>query len=271
MTIKVRTKFTFAIFVISLITFLVYLSFLIYEISTSTLKFPEVYFTSKPRNNLIFGYNNIVMLSFIFVELLYVIVTTFLIYRGFSKTQSSIVLGFLIFILAIYMDTFRIFIPFFHVSNSFSKIQLLIGNITLFARILALLSLLMTAILHFDEQTINVNRYCIALIFLSILLATVIPLNTTKILPTFLVAHSYSKTINIISTTLCFLSFVSVLVSNYKNESKQLTSIGFFMVCIGFLLLFYSYSLFFLTITFIFTGFGSAIFLHELHKEYMLK
>ena len=129
----------------------------------------------------------------------------------------------------------------------------------------------MTAILHFDEQTINVNRYCIALIFLSILLATVIPLNTTKILPTFLVAHSYSKTINIISTTLSFLSFVSVLVSNYKNESKQLTSIGFFMVCIGFLLLFYSYSLFFLTITFIFTGFGSAIFLHELHKEYMLK
>ncbi|MCR4742588.1 MAG: hypothetical protein K5866_06955 [Treponema sp.] len=271
MTIKVRTKFTFAIFVISVITFFIYLSFLIYEIATSNLKFPQIYFSNQPKDNLIFGYNYIVILSSVFIELFYVMLTTFMIYRGFIKTQSSIVLGFLIFTLAIYMDTFRIFIPFFHISNSFSRIQLLIGNVTLFARILATLSILMTAILHFDEQTTNVNRYCIVLIFLSMLLATIIPLNTTKILPDFLVAHSYSRTIRITSIALSVLSFLSVLIRNYTKETKQLTSVGFFMVCLGYQLLFYSYSLFFLSIAFLLMGVGSGMFLHELHKEYMWK
>lgn len=271
MTIRSRTKHTFGLFIISSITFITFLLFLIYQYATNSLIIPEVYFKNPPAENLIFGYNPLVISISVFIELLYVIITTFVIYRSFVKTQSSIVTFFLIFLLAVYSDSIRLLVPLFHISHSFSKSLVFIGNITLFSRILAPMAILVTSILSFDEQTLNLNKYCLAAIFSAMFMAYIIPLNTTNILPNFCVSYGYYKTIHITTIILNLLSVISIFISNLKSETKQYTTIGYLLLCLGYSLLFFGYSLATIVMSFILIGAGTVIYLNSLHQEYLWK
>lgn len=270
MTIKSRTNITLALFILSCVTMLLYIGSIIFQVLTNNLSFPEAYFLSTPKSSFVFGYNQKIVLHNVFIELLYVMIVTFIMFRSFAKTQSTIVLFFFLYMFAIYADTFRLLIPIFHISNSYSQTLVAIGEITLFARILAPIALLATSLLHFDEQHQNANKYAIICIFIALMLASLIPLNTTKIRPNFTVYNGFSNAVVYASVIAMIFGALSLIISNAKSEKRQITAIGFGLVCIGTCMLFNCYSLFTTVITYILLGVGTTLYLYNLHKEYLM-
>lgn len=271
MTIKSRTRLNLTFFILSCITFVLFLGLFIYQKITGSVYYPAPYFLKSPHKQLIIGYSPSLILVSIFIELFYVMFTTIMLWRSFIKTQSSIIAFYLFFLFAIYTDTFRIFIPIFHISSSFSKTVLIIGNISLFSRVLAPLAILHIGIMTFEDQPQNVNKYSIMLLFISIFMAVIIPLNSTKILPTFCISHGFSKTLQFATFFINILSIFTVFISNVKTESNQLTTLGFFLICVGYTFLFYCYSVLNVLLGFSFLFAGTTIYLTFLHKEYLWK
>lgn len=270
MTTKSRTNINFTLFILACICFFSYLAIVIFQAITGSLNIPEPYFPKQPSRFFIFGYNPIVVLCGVFIELLYVMIVSFITFRSFAKTQSSIILFFMFYLVAVFMDTFRVLIPLFHIYNSYSQGLMAVGNSTIFAHILSPLSLLVTAILHMNEQHQNSNKYSTILLFSALILAVFIPLNSTKILPNFTVAHGYSKAIFHTSSLFMILAVITLVISNYKSEKNQLTAIGFALFSAGTSFVFYSYSLVLLFIGFTLLGVGTTLYVMNLHNDYLM-
>ena len=71
----------------------------------------------------------------------YVCITTLAILRSFEKTQATELNFFLLFLLACLCNTFRLLFGLFHISGTFSKLLLKLGNCNIFALLLAPLAL----------------------------------------------------------------------------------------------------------------------------------
>ena len=67
----------------------------------------------------------------------------------------------------------------------------------------------------------------------------------------------------------CVVSAISLFYTNRKNEYKQIMTIGFILLCIGYTLLFYCYNIATLVSGMILLGCGTYIYLNEVHKHYL--
>jgi len=270
MTIKTRSNLNLFLLIFSCLFLGLYLAFFLYQAITDNFIFPEVFLKKQRSDNILIGYNPIVVVCCIMIELLYSIIASIVLHRSFAKTQSSIVIFFLFYIFAMFLDTIRIWIPLFHISNSYSQSLILIGNISLFARITAPLALLSTALLHFDEQHQNINKYALILFFISLTLALIIPINTTKILPNFSVSHGYTRTLHISSILLFIASILTLVICNINNDKNQITTIGFCLICCGTEITFKSDRLILFIIANLMLGVGTTLYLTNLHNDYLM-
>ena len=268
MTIRFRNRLTYIFFFTSVALLLLAVFFTCWRFFSSTLILPEVY-KKTFSDNLLFKYSPIFTFAGIFTNMLYVCITTLVIYHSFEKTQAPDIMFFLLFLLACLCDAARILIPLFGLSTSFSNFLLKIGNIHLFARLLAPLALMGNTAMAGDSFKQYVDRNCLILIMLSIFFAEFIPLNTAVILPNYCVSYGYVKGIKLFSACIIILSTISLFISNRKNDYKQYMTLGFVMLSIGYTLLFYCHSLAFFASGTLLLAAGTIIYLGEMHKHYL--
>ena len=124
-------------------------------------------------------------------------------------------------------------------------------------------------VMNTDELKQNTDRNCIILIIISLFFAEVIPLNTAVILPNYSISYGHVKAIRGFAMLTCTVSAVSLFYTNRKNEYKQIMTIGFVLLCIGYTLLFYCYNIATLVSGIILLGSGTYIYLNEVHKHYL--
>ena len=268
MTIRIRNRITLFFFILSISSLMLGAFFTLYQFFSHSLIIPEVY-TKNLSDNFLLRYNPIFVFAGIFIMLAYVSVTSLIIYHSFEKTQAPDIVFFLLFLFACLCDTSRLMVPAFHLSGTFTFFLLKVGNIDLFARLLAPLALMGNTAMSGDDFRQNTDRNCMILIIMSMFFAELIPLNTSVILPNFCLSYGYMKAIRGFAFVTCSASALCLFRSNIKNEYKQIMTLGFILLCVGYSLIFYCYNIASLVSGTILLGGGTYLYLNEVHKHYL--
>lgn len=268
MTIRFRNRMTLIFFIFSIFFLMLGTFFTLYQFFSHGIVLPEVYTTTQ-SSNLFLQYNPFCVFAGIFIILLYVCLTTIIIYHSFEKTQAPDIVFFLLFLAACLCDTTRLAVPTFRLSGTFSLFLLKVGNLQLFARLLAPLALMGTTVMSIDDFKQNTDRNTIILIIIAMFFAEIIPLNTAVILPNFCISYGYVKAIRSFSFLTCIVSAISLFCTNKKNEYKQIMTLGYILLCIGYSIIFYCYNIITLASGTILLGTGTYLYLNEVHKHYL--
>ena len=268
MTIKIRNRFNIIFSIIAIVITSLNVLLFTYQILTKSFIGPEVYIAD-PSPVFLFKYNPLFVVIGIFLLDIYVIVTSILVHRNFEKTQSTEIVFFLIFLISCLFDTMRILVPLLRISNTYSRLLMQVAYVTLFARVLAPLSILGITVLSDDEARQNVDRNCIFIIITALFFAKLIPFNTGVINANFCVAYGYSKILRYSSFFICIASISALIISNKRNEYGQVTTIGLILFVIGYSAMFFCYNLFLLILGPLLLCIGTFIYLKSLHKQFM--
>lgn len=268
MTIKTRNRLTLTLFFVALVFMFLYTGFFCYQFFTDNLQIPEVYLKGIPKNFLL-TYNPICVFSALFINCIFICASTLFIYRSFEKTQATEITFFLLFLLACFLDTSRFIIPLCKLSGSFSKFFIEVGNIHIFARILAPLSLFGNAVLSSQEFRLNSDRNVIIILVTSLFFAYFIPLNTSVILPNFSVSYGYVRLLRFFSFVICIINFITLFMTNMKSEYSQKSTVGYVFLSFGYSIMFSCYNIAGLISGPILFVVGTIIYLRETHNHYL--
>jgi len=268
MTIRFRNRLTLILFFVALLFLIGDAGIFCYEIIDKSFRIPEVYLKGVPTSPIL-TYNPVCVLIAIFIMLLYVCIITYVIYRSFEKTQATDISFFLIFLLACLMDTSRLLVPLFRVSGTFSKFLIAIGNLNIFARLLAPLALFGNTVLSTEDYKPNTDRNCIFILVAALFFAVFIPTNTGVILPNFSISYGYVHLIRSFSLLITILCIITLFFTNKKNEYSQLMTLGFCLLTVGYSIMFYCYNIIGIIAGPIFLGAGTTIYLKETHNKYL--
>lgn len=269
MTIKTRNRLTLGFLIFCSVIFIGELCFFLLQLLQGKLQIPQQLLDLQTKRFFLFQYKFSYVILSIFLQNLYVFFSTFFILRAFEKTQTTEIFYFSMFLLACLCDSSRLAIPLFQIYGTYSKTLLIIGNISLFSRLLVPLSLMSTVILNEEEQRQNVERNSIILIIVSAFIAESIPLNTSIIEPNLLISFSYAKTIKSAAIAIHAANILTLLIRNTLRETNQASTIGYIMLTAGNWLMFGCKNLFMLILGFILLGIGTFVFLKALHKYYL--
>ncbi len=268
MTIKARNRITFIFSIVTIVFFVLSLSTFLFQIITGRLTCPTVYLKDTSKL-LLLAYNSKCVFISIFIQYFYISFTAFMIYRSFEKTQANDMLFFLIFLLACLFDTSRILIPLLQISDSYSEFLIKLGNFALFARLLAPLALFGTTVLSSEELKQNVNYNMLLLIMSALFFSFFIPTNNAIIYPNFCLSYGYTRLIRVLSFFVCLASIITIFITTRKNEYKIKIAIGFTLICIGYSIVFNSYSILSTITGPLILGTGTWLYLSEVHNHYL--
>lgn len=269
MTIKSRNRLylAFSIFASSVLIF--ELIFFIFYLATGRFNINSLPDTFFDRIGLfIFRTNPVFAFAGIFALLVYTTSVSIIILNTFEKTQAPDIMFFMIFLIACISDSFRIFIPLFNLPLSYSHLLIIIGNTTLFAEILAPLSLLGMNTLCSEEHRKDLDKNCLIIVIASLFITNFMSLTTSKILPNFGVSYGYKNTIETTTFLIMLANIFTIAVKCAKNELSQMMTAGFAAMSIGYTVLFHCSNLFACCIGFLLSMTGTLVFLFQIHKQY---
>lgn len=267
MTIKTRNRLNFSLFLISLIILVINVVFFLhYYFKTPVpLNITEGEFW----HSLFFSYQPMAVYASLFFMNLYVVITAKMINNAFAKTNCTEISFFFCFLLACVAETVRFYIPMFSVGNSFSELLILLGNFSLFARILAPLSMLSAVIMTQVDERQNLERNMGLIIIISLFIAMVLPLNTGIIEKDFRVHAGFDRVVVMIEILVDSVAIISLFFFNLRDGYSQKTTIGLAMIIAGFVLSINSVNFFILILNLIFFTWGTIWYLKDLHDRYL--
>lgn len=269
MTIKTRNRInlTFAIF--STVFVLSEIGFIIYSLLTKRYSEFPVFMNKNYGTSYLFRYNQLyTVIGIIFIGI-YTFSSSFIMLHAFSKTQSSEVIFFLLFLLALLCDSSRLFTPIIFQKMPNTKTLIFIGNVTLFSKILVPLSLLGLGVLSTPEERKNIEWNCLLVIVAAGFIAYFVPLNTSILFPNFSISYSFKNIIELTNHLVSFLITLTLALDAWKNHGNQKITIGFALLVAGIQTMFYCTSLFRLIFGTFCLLTGTPIFLKHLHNKYM--
>lgn len=269
MTIKARNRFYLVFFAFSLILLILSLIFFHYQKFTDTLVLPEIYLPEGAPASILTGYRPFFTFLSIFLQMFYVTAISIIILYAFYKTQAGELGYFLLFLLSMLLDSFRIAIPLLKLSNTYSSELMTLENLIFTGTILSPISLLALVLFSGEAYRQNLEQNCVIILVASAFFAFSIPLNTGLLLPNFGLSCSFKKIVWTTYIVFSLLAVFSLFLSNIKNEIRQLMTLGFFLLEAGSLLLRQSYSLFHMLFSIIILLTGTFIYLKELHNRYL--
>ena len=269
MTIRTRNRLNIILFIISTLILFAETFLLIWQILTKNLNIQLLY-TSKSTFFLT-KYNPYIVIASLYYQIMYVSVSSMILFRSFEKTQASDIVYFYLFLVACLVDSFRLLIPLLDISETYSNLLIFCGNASLFARLLIPLSLLCTTILGTVEQRQEIEKNIFIILLISIFFAQIIPLNTAVTSPNYSVNYAFKKTINISSMLIIAASIVYLFIENTNHLYSQKTTAGFSLLAIGIYMLFDSTNLLKFTLASVFLSAGTFLYLKELHNQYLWK
>lgn len=270
MTIKTRNRLNLSLFVVSLV--FLFANILILFISLYKNSFTLDLSSFIPQDNPSFfltQYNPTVVIIALFFQIVYVCITSFMLFRVFEKTQASDISYFYLFLIALLANSLRLWIPLFNLGNSYSSLMVFCGKSVVFSKMLVPLSLLFSVVMAGIDQRQDLEKNIFILLLGCIFFSQLIPLNTANICSNFEVDYSYRNVIRISSVLVILAMLIALFFNNLHRLYTQITTIGLALISTGTFILFNSCSILFLGIAFILLLVGNILYLKELHKQYL--
>ena len=278
MTIKTRNKLNISLFILSLCFLIINVFILVFSIYNKAFSL-ETYtnqtfsaaqlakFTE--RTNFLTKYNPLVVIISLYYQLIYVCVTSLMLFHVFEKTQATDVSFFSVFLIALLANSVRIWLPLFNISSTFSNLLVFCGNLILFSKLLIPTSLLFSVVMSDADQRQDLEKNLFILILGNLFIAQIIPMNTPVICPNFEVDYSFRTVIRITSILIVLASLVALFFNNRQKYYTQLTTIGLACIGAGTYILLNSVNILRLCLSFAFMLAGNILYLKELHKQYL--
>lgn len=269
MTIKTRNRLNIIFSAITLAILLINLAFLIYNLITKNFSYPEIYFQQKTSSNFLLKFNPIFVILGIFFLLIYTFLTSLALWLGFEKTQSSEIIYILLFLASFLFDSARYMISLFYTKGAYSSFLFALGNEVLLSRILAPLSLVSLSIFVSEEERQNTERNLLMLFVTATFFTICIPINTAIVFPNFSISYSFSKTLFVMSVVINIITIFIYAISQHKNNSSQILTLGYAFLCFGYLVMFNCTNLLKFILGSILMSVGTIFYINSLHNRYM--
>ena len=268
MTIKTRNRLNISLFIFSLVFLAA--NIIIFILSLYTKSFSLDFFEENiSQKAFLIRYNPLVVIASLFFQIVYVCVTSFMLYRVFEKTQASDISYFFLFLISLIANSLRIWIPLFNMVNTYSNLLAFCGDCLVFSKLLMPLSLLFAVVMRDVEQRQDLEKNIFILLIGCIFFAKIIPLNTSNICLNFEVDYGYRTVIKVAAVLITLATLIALFFNNKQHFYTQLTTIGLGLIISGTFILFNSTNLLKLIFSFIFLLIGNILYLKELHKQYL--
>ena len=270
MTIKTRNRLNFSLFIFSLVFLVANILFFLLALYNKSFSL-EIFQNnaSSTHTNFLIKYNPLIVFISLYFEIIYVCVTSYLLYRVFEKTQATDISYFFLFLISLIANSFRIWLPLFNMVNTYSNLLLFCGNCILFSKLLMPVSLLFSVIMSGVEQRQDLEKNIVLLLISCIFFAKFIPLNTANICMNFEVDYSYRTVIKIAGILVIIATLIALFFQNQQHFYTQLTTLGLALIIAGTFFLFNSTNILKLGLSFILLLCGDIYYLRELHKQYL--
>lgn len=217
------------------------------------------------------GYQQGAVIASLFALLIYAAVLSRFMFVEFEKTQSTEIVYLILFTLAVLSDTVRLAVPFFGLWQAASSAVNAIGRTLLFGRTLAPLSLIFAAAFSDARERTNTNRNFVILLALSIALSVIIPVNTAVIEQNFAPRWGEGHVVSEVMTVMLLTAIVSFFISAHLQGLSLRCPIFVALLSIGYAILCNALSYFAAVIGAAALFCGTALYLIELHKQYLWK
>lgn len=268
MTIKTRNRLNISLFIFSLVFLAANIILFLYSFYSKNLSLDIVEASSVKKAFLVRD-NPIIVISSLFFQIIYVCVTSFMLYRVFEKTQASDIAYLLLFLISLIANSLRICLPLLGMVNTYSNLLVFCGNCIVFSKLLMPLSLFFAVVMGSVEQRQDLEKNIIILLVGCIFFSKIIPLNTARLCPNFEVDYSYRNVIMIAAILVTGATLIAQFFKNKQRFYTQYTTLGLGLISCGTFFLFNSTNLLKLIISFILLLFGNTFYLKELHKQYL--
>lgn len=272
MTIRTRNNALWMLMILSILSFITSIALLVYGTVNNRIIGAMLFHTNTvEKGNLIFGYRAGAVISSLFIMLIYVAVFSRFMFVEFEKTQSAQIVYLLPFTFAVLCDTVRLSVPFFNLYLAASSAVNAIGRTLLFARTLAPLSLIFAAAFSDTKERTNTDRNIAILLALSIAVSVAIPVNTAIIEKSFAPRWGEGHIVSNILTLMLLSAVLSFFISSIEQGGKAKAPLSVAALSLGYAILCHAASYFAVIIGTAAFFFGSALYLIELHKQYLWK
>lgn len=268
MTLKIRNRINLIFSALAATFLLLNIILLIYEMMNGNFNIPTPSYIRHGTTFLTSYHPRAVLLCLIF-EMLYGCITFFILYNAFEKTQSSEVIFFTVFVVSILLDSTRFWIVLFDLANSFTTRAIWCQNLVLFSRILAPLSLFILTTMSEPEKRQYIEQCILIVVIVALIFGIFDPINTGELLPNFCFVYGYAKSIKIASIIICIACTIWLFFENRRKLLSNKITIGFVMICTGFFFLIDSSMPISLGLGLLFLYFGTAVYLRQLHNQYL--
>ncbi|MBO4638141.1 MAG: hypothetical protein J5710_00120 [Treponema sp.] len=270
MTIKTRNRLNLSLFIFSLVFLAANIFIFLFTLYNKSFNLDfSRNITVSTKTNFLTRYNPIIVIVSLYFQIIYVCVTSFMLFRVFEKTQATDISYFFLFLIALIANSLRIWLPLFNMVSTYSNFLEFCGNCILFSKLLMPLSLLFAVVMGDVEQRQDLEKNIFLLLVGCIIFAQIIPLNTANICMNFEVDYSYRNVIRIASILVILATLVALFFQNKQRFYTQLTTLGLGLIISGTFVLFNSTNLLRLISSFVLLLFGDIFYLKELHKQYL--
>lgn len=268
MTIKTRNRLNLSLFTFSL--FFILLNIIILGVSLHQKTFSlEIFLNRDTTGNFLTKYNPYCVLFSIYFQIFYVCITSFMLYRVFEKTQTSDIVYIFLFLIACIANSFRLWIPLFNLTNTYSRLLLFCGNAVIFSKLLFPFSLFCSVVMTSAEQRQDLEKNIFILLLVSIFFSQLIPLNTVNSCNNFEIEYGYRGMIKTSEVLVILATLFAQFINNQRKLYTQLTTIGLACITIGITCLFNTTTILRFIVSFAFLLCGNILYLKELHKQYL--
>lgn len=184
----------------------------------------------------------------------------------FEKTQSPEILYFTGFMTGCMVEVYRLCIPLFSLWGGYSEFLIFTGKIVLAGRILAGMSLLLSAIFSSDDKIQEADKNIVIAIAVSVALAAATAVDTRTILPSIMVRTSYQSVLTFVRIFIAVMTAFAFLLSG-----KVRTMFSYILLFSGYFCLTVSDNIFLTALGLLLFGFGTKVYLQQLHNYYLWK
>ena len=270
MTIKTRNRLNISLFVFSLVFLAVNGLLFLFSLYNNTFSLEQYAIVEQSQKGwLLTRYNPLIVLISIYFEIVYVCVTSFMLYRVFEKTQAYDIPFFFLFLIAIIANSLRLWTPLFNMASTYSGVMTFCGDSIIFSKLLVPTSLLFSVVMSGVEQRQDLEKNMFILILGCLFFAQLLPINSTNICQNFEIDYGYRIVIKIAGILVIAATLIALFFNNKQRFYTQRTTIGLAFISAGTYLVFNSTNILRLALSFVFLLVGNILYLKELHKQYL--
>ncbi len=227
MTLNTRNKLLLVLDVVASVLFIIFLVGVIFFFVNG--RYSAIPSLNRPLNitsngNIFIRNSPIASIISLLILPLYVSIFGLYIYLKFEKTKSDEIVYLSLFFMGLCLQSFGIMIALLEMWNTSSKILLVIGRCQLCGQVISGIAFLLLAIFvgteSYEERTAETDKRLGIAVCISLLCASIFPINTMKITSALWVCTGFDVSLFLLLVLVSVIAFVVMVFDSFRRGYK---------------------------------------------------